>query len=106
MANALPQAIGAQVSHPERQVVALSGDGGLAMLMGDLHGLLPPYLESLHKQVVTRLATLSSTRVRIKFIPGRPNESQPPRHRGKLISSPDPLFAEPRRKNSSYCRYE
>jgi pyruvate dehydrogenase (quinone) len=36
MANALPQAIGAQVSHPGRQVVTLSGDGGLAMLMGDL----------------------------------------------------------------------
>ena len=35
MANALPQAIGAQVSHPGRQVVTLSGDGGLAMLMGD-----------------------------------------------------------------------
>ena len=36
MANALPQAIGAQVSHPNRQVVTMSGDGGLAMLMGDL----------------------------------------------------------------------
>jgi pyruvate dehydrogenase (quinone) len=36
MANALPQAIGAQASHPRRQVVSLSGDGGLAMLMGDL----------------------------------------------------------------------
>jgi len=36
MANALPQAIGAQCSNPERQVIALSGDGGLAMLMGDL----------------------------------------------------------------------
>ena len=36
MANALPQAIGAQVSHPRRQVVTLSGDGGLAMLLGDL----------------------------------------------------------------------
>ena len=36
MANALPQATGAQLSHPERQVVALSGDGGLGMLMGDL----------------------------------------------------------------------
>jgi pyruvate dehydrogenase (quinone) len=36
MANALPQAIGAQVSNPGRQVVTLSGDGGLAMLMGDL----------------------------------------------------------------------
>ena len=39
MANALPQAIGAQVSHPGRQAVALSGDGGLAMLMGDLLSL-------------------------------------------------------------------
>ena len=36
MANALPQAIGAQVSHPDRQVVTLSGDGGIAMLLGDL----------------------------------------------------------------------
>jgi pyruvate dehydrogenase (quinone) len=39
MANALPQAIGAQVSHPGRQVVSFSGDGGLAMLMGDLLSL-------------------------------------------------------------------
>src|SRR6266576_1151682 len=36
MANALPQAIGAQVSHPGRQVISMCGDGGLAMLMGDL----------------------------------------------------------------------
>ena len=39
MANALPQAIGAQISHPGRQVVSMSGDGGLAMLMGDLLSL-------------------------------------------------------------------
>jgi pyruvate dehydrogenase (quinone) len=39
MANALPQAIGAQISHPGRQVVSLSGDGGIAMLMGDLLSL-------------------------------------------------------------------
>ena len=39
MANALPQAIGAQVSHPGRQVISFSGDGGLAMLMGDLLSL-------------------------------------------------------------------
>src|SRR5215468_7678573 len=36
MANALPQAIGAQASHPGRQVVSFSGDGGIAMLLGDL----------------------------------------------------------------------
>lgn len=39
MANALPQGIGAQASHPGRQVVCLSGDGGFAMLMGDLLSL-------------------------------------------------------------------
>ena len=39
MANALPQAIGAQISHPGRQVVTLSGDGGISMLMGDLLSL-------------------------------------------------------------------
>jgi pyruvate dehydrogenase (quinone) len=39
MANALPQAIGAQVSHPGRQVISLSGDGGLAMLLGELLSL-------------------------------------------------------------------
>jgi len=39
MANALPQAIGAQLSHPGRQVVSLSGDGGLAMLLGDVLSL-------------------------------------------------------------------
>lgn len=36
MANALPQAIGAQACSPGRQVISLSGDGGLTMLMGDL----------------------------------------------------------------------
>jgi pyruvate dehydrogenase (quinone) len=36
MANALPMAVGAQVSHPGRQVISLSGDGGLAMLLGEL----------------------------------------------------------------------
>ncbi len=36
MANALPQAIGAQIHDRDRQVVALCGDGGFAMLMGDL----------------------------------------------------------------------
>jgi pyruvate dehydrogenase (quinone) len=36
MANALPQAIGAQAALPHRQVISLSGDGGLAMLLGDL----------------------------------------------------------------------
>ncbi|MFK0226932.1 thiamine pyrophosphate-dependent enzyme [Streptomyces sp. NPDC090303] len=36
MANAMPQAIGAQLWAPDRQVVAFCGDGGLGMLLGDL----------------------------------------------------------------------
>lgn len=39
MAAALPLAIGAQLAHPERPVIALAGDGGLAMLLGDLLSL-------------------------------------------------------------------
>lgn len=36
MANALPMAIGATLSYPGRQVISISGDGGLAMLMGEM----------------------------------------------------------------------
>jgi len=36
MANAMPMAIGAALAHPGRQVIALCGDGGLSMLLGDL----------------------------------------------------------------------
>jgi pyruvate dehydrogenase (quinone) len=36
MANAMPQAIGAQIAYPGRQVISMSGDGGFSMLMGDL----------------------------------------------------------------------
>jgi pyruvate dehydrogenase (quinone) len=36
MANALPQAIGAQTAYPDRQVISFSGDGGLSMLLGEL----------------------------------------------------------------------
>ncbi|WP_454279954.1 ubiquinone-dependent pyruvate dehydrogenase [Sphingomonas sp. Marseille-Q8236] len=36
MANALPQALGAQGAFPGRQIISLSGDGGLSMLMGDM----------------------------------------------------------------------
>ncbi|CAL9535094.1 Pyruvate dehydrogenase [ubiquinone] [Streptomyces sp. enrichment culture] len=35
MANALPQAIGAQFTDRRRQVISMSGDGGFTMLMGD-----------------------------------------------------------------------
>jgi pyruvate dehydrogenase (quinone) len=39
MANALPQAIGAQATFPGRQVISMSGDGGFTMLMGDMLSL-------------------------------------------------------------------
>jgi len=40
MANAMAQAIGAQVAFPGRQVISLSGDGGFTMLMGDFLSLV------------------------------------------------------------------
>jgi len=36
MAGGLSSGIGAQAAYPDRQVITLAGDGGLAMLMGDL----------------------------------------------------------------------
>ncbi len=36
MANAMPQALGVKAAFPDRQVISLSGDGGLSMLLGDL----------------------------------------------------------------------
>ena len=40
MANAYPQAMGIVKAYPERPVIALCGDGGMTMLMGDLLTLL------------------------------------------------------------------
>jgi len=36
MANAMPHAIGAALACPDRQVVAMCGDGGISMMLGDL----------------------------------------------------------------------
>src|SRR2546426_5254936 len=64
MANALPQAIGAQVSHPSRQVISLSGDGGLAMLMGELLSLRQ--LQSPVKVVVFKNDALAFVELEMK----------------------------------------
>jgi pyruvate dehydrogenase (quinone) len=64
MANALPQAIGAQVSHPGRQVISLSGDGGLAMLMGDLLSL--QQLQTPVKIIVFRNNSLAFVELEMK----------------------------------------
>jgi pyruvate dehydrogenase (quinone) len=64
MANALPQAIGAQVSHPGRQVISLSGDGGLAMLLGDLLSLRQ--LETPVKVIVFKNDSLAFVELEMK----------------------------------------
>jgi pyruvate dehydrogenase (quinone) len=64
MANALPQGIGAQASQPGRQVVTLSGDGGLAMLLGDLITLRQRHLPV--KVVVFNNGALSLVELEMK----------------------------------------
>jgi pyruvate dehydrogenase (quinone) len=64
MANALPQGIGAQASRPGRQVVALSGDGGLAMLLGELITLRQMHLPV--KVVVFNNGALSFVELEMK----------------------------------------
>ena len=64
MANALPQAIGAQAAFPGRQVVSLSGDGGFAMLMGDLLTLTQEKLPV--KVVVLNNGTLGFVEMEMK----------------------------------------
>jgi len=64
MNNALPQAIGAQASQPDRQVISLSGDGGLAMLLGELLTLHQQHLPV--KIVVFNNGTLGFVELEMK----------------------------------------
>jgi pyruvate dehydrogenase (quinone) len=64
MANALPQAIGAQAAFPGRQVVSLSGDGGFTMLMGDVLTLVQHRLPV--KLVVFNNGTLGFVEMEMK----------------------------------------
>jgi pyruvate dehydrogenase (quinone) len=64
MASALPQAVGAQLTYPDRQVITLSGDGGLAMLLGDL--LTLPQLKLPIKLVVFRNDSLAFVELEMK----------------------------------------
>jgi pyruvate dehydrogenase (quinone) len=64
MANALPQAIGAQAAQPGRQVITLSGDGGLAMLLGELLTLRQQHLPV--KVVVFNNGALSFVELEMK----------------------------------------
>jgi pyruvate dehydrogenase (quinone) len=70
MANALPQAIGAQETFPDRQVICLSGDGGFSMLMGDFISL--KQLKMPIKVVVFNNSSLSFVELEMKaagFLP-------------------------------------
>ena len=64
MANAMPQAIGAKLGVPERQVVALCGDGGFTMLMGEL--LTAGSLEIPVKLMVFNNSTLGMVRAEME----------------------------------------
>ena len=102
MANAMPQAIGAQLEYPGRQVVTLSGDGGLAMLLGDL--LSMQQLKIPVKIVVFNNSALSFVELEMKATgalengttlvhprlppPQRPQESTAAGSRTRLMSVP------------------
>ena len=64
MASSVPQAIGAQLVFPGRQVITLSGDGGIAMLLGDL--LTLPQLRLPVKMVVFNNSSLSFVELEMK----------------------------------------
>ena len=82
MANAMPQALGAQGAFPGRQVVSLSGDGGLSMLMGEL--LTAVQLKLPIKIVVINNGTLGFVEMEMKA-GGYP---------GTNVSLENPNFAE------------
>ncbi len=56
MANAMPQALGAQAMDRGREVVAFCGDGGLTMLLGDL-------LTAVHHELPVRLVVFNNGRL-------------------------------------------
>jgi len=64
MAASVPQAIGSQVAFPGRQVITLSGDGGLAMLLGDI--LTLPQLKLPVKMVVFNNSSLGLVELEMK----------------------------------------
>jgi hypothetical protein len=70
MASAMPQAIGAQVAFPGRQVISMSGDGGFAMLMGDFLTLVQQNLPVKVVVFDNHVGILCSTR-RPRFQPSR-----------------------------------
>lgn len=54
MANAMPQALGAKRAFPGRQVISMSGDGGLSMLLGDL-------LTAIQEKIAIKVAVFNNS---------------------------------------------
>lgn len=66
MANALAQAIGAQAAFPNRQVIAMCGDGGFTMSMGDLLTLVQMQLPV--KVIIFNNGTLGFVELEMKAV--------------------------------------
>lgn len=66
MANAMPQAIGAKLAAPDRQVVAMCGDGGFSMLMGEI--LTAVHLDVPVKLMVFNNSTLGMVRAEMMVV--------------------------------------
>jgi pyruvate dehydrogenase (quinone) len=64
MANAMPQAMGAQLTFPGRQVISLSGDGGFSLLTGDFLTIRQLQLPVKSSSSTTARSALSSWRWR------------------------------------------
>ena len=78
MANAMPQAIGAALACPGRQVIAFCGDGGLSMMMGDLMTIVQYKLPV--KIIVFNNRTLGMVKLEMEVagIPDRETEMMNP----------------------------
>ena len=66
MANSMPQAIGVKTANPDRQVIALCGDGGFSMLMGEL--LTVAGLEIPVKLMIFNNSTLGMVRAEMMVV--------------------------------------
>ena len=103
MANALPQAIGVQAAHPGRQVVTLSGDGGLAMLLGELLTLRQQRAAGEGRRVQQRRAVVRRARDeggRLRHLRHRPRQPQLRRDRrgGRAPRRPNRASERTRRR--------
>jgi pyruvate dehydrogenase (quinone) len=78
MANAMPQAIGAALACPGKQVIAFCGDGGLSMMMGDLMTIVQYNLPV--KLIVFNNRTLGMVKLEMEVagIPDRETEMMNP----------------------------